>query len=345
MKQKLTNHLVYVLDSSQSMSHLRSKVVQLIDKQIKQFAVDSKKLDQETRITIYTFCGGGSWPNDLPIKIDNIVFDMDVMRFDTIDGHYICMGNTPLIDACLLGISESLQICQLHSNHAFLINIITDGEENSSKNFPSELAKRLSNLPENFTLAIMVPNSQAAFKMQQLGFEKGNIAVWETTEKGIEEAVTLTTQAVNTYMVNRSTGQRKSSNFFNVNANNLTQTDVRKAAQVLKPQESTLYKVPFSIPPKTWISNYVESLGVKYKLGKAYYQLVKPEKIQPQKEIILRDRKTGVFYFGKYNRQLLNLPDYEVKVVPGNFGDWDIFVQSTSINRHLVPGTELVLLT
>jgi len=31
-------------------------------------------------------------------------------------------------------------------------------------------------------------------------------------------------------------------------------------------------------------------------------------------------------------------------VRPGDFGKWRIFVQSTSVNRKLVPGTKLVVL-
>jgi len=37
------------------------------------------------------------------------------------------------------------------------------------------------------------------------------------------------------------------------------------------------------------------------------------------------------------------LPDFgEVRIRPGDHGNFDLFVQSTSCNRHLVEGTSLV---
>lgn len=227
----------------------------------------------------------------------------------------------------------------------FLICVITDGEENTSKSSPLELVNRIKDLPDNYTLSILVPNSQGKYYAKNLGFEEGNISIWNAdSERGYEELGRVTTQAVNSYMTMRSTGATKSNNLFKVDASKVTQTDVRKAATVLQPTEFSLLWVPNILAPKTMISTFVESNRIPYRLGKSYYELTKTEKIQPQKEIILKDIKTGTYYHGKYVRQLLNLPDYEVKVAPGDFGQWQIFVQSTAINRHLVPNTTLLVM-
>lgn len=54
--------------------------------------------------------------------------------------------------------------------------------------------------------------------------------------------------------------------------------------------------------------------------------------------------KTPV-YSGEWVRETLGLPKFgEVKVEPGNHGNWDIYVQSASTNRKLVRGTKLVYL-
>ena len=80
------------------------------------------------------------------------------------------------------------------------------------------------------------------------------------------------------------------------------------------------------------------------KRGAAFYLLMKPEnEVQDHKQIAIRDKKTGVIYSGVNARQMLGLPYHgTVKVVPGNHGGYDIFIQSTSVNRKLVKGTQVL---
>lgn len=338
MKQQLTNHFIFVLDASGSMKHLESTVVKVTDEQVKELKKTSKKLGQESRISIYTF--------DYHNNIKNIVFDMDVERFETSSGFFKTNGGqTALLDSIGKAYSDAKSISQMYSDHAFLMNILTDGIENDSRKENSTSIKALlNNLPPNWTVGILVPSQTAKFQLSNLGFPKDNIQVWETTERGYEEGGQIVTQALSNYMVGRSTGIRGSSNLFQTKAANLTPTDVRKASQVLGKDLYQTLIVTNIITPKTWISDFVTNQLGSYKLGKAFYQLTKPEKIQPQKSILLRNKKTKEVFHGLYTRQLINLPDYEVKVSPGDHGDWDIFVQSTSINRHIVPNTDLIIL-
>jgi len=79
-----------------------------------------------------------------------------------------------------------------------------------------------------------------------------------------------------------------------------------------------------------------------YRKGTGFYQLSKPEKaVQDYKVIVARNKNTGVVYGGTTQiRQLLGLPTYgTISLKPGEHGDWDLFIQSTSTNRVLVPGT------
>jgi hypothetical protein len=92
------------------------------------------------------------------------------------------------------------------------------------------------------------------------------------------------------------------------------------------------------------IKEFTWKAGIPYELGKAYYQLTKSEKIQPQKHICVMEKKTKKVYAGSYARDLLGLPATEVKVSPQTNPEFDVFVQSTSINRKLVPGTRLLVM-
>jgi hypothetical protein len=80
------------------------------------------------------------------------------------------------------------------------------------------------------------------------------------------------------------------------------------------------------------------------KRGAAFYQLMKKEdEVQDYKQIVIRDKKSKVVYSGANARQMLGLPyNGTVKVVPGNHGTYDIFIQSTSVNRKLVKGTQVL---
>ena len=55
-------------------------------------------------------------------------------------------------------------------------------------------------------------------------------------------------------------------------------------------------------------------------------------------------RVTGKIYSGNQARGLLNLPDEEVKIVPGDFGEWNVYVQSTSVNRNVIPKQRVLVI-
>ena len=80
-----------------------------------------------------------------------------------------------------------------------------------------------------------------------------------------------------------------------------------------------------------------------YQKGCAFYQLTKSELIQDYKGCYVRDRKTGDIYGGDDARQVLGLPDSKARITPVMLGQFDVFVQSTSYTRKLVPGTSLLV--
>ena len=98
--ENIINHIVLVLDASTSMTHLSSELIKVADNQIAHLAIRSKELDQETRITVYSFASSGyDWRTP---KIDCLVYDKDVLRMPSIAQVYQAKGNTPLIDATIV---------------------------------------------------------------------------------------------------------------------------------------------------------------------------------------------------------------------------------------------------
>ena len=98
------------------------------------------------------------------------------------------------------------------------------------------------------------------------------------------------------------------------------------------------------MPYEFEIRPFVERSGYTYVKGNAFYQLTKDENaVQPYKEILLREKNKQIIYGGDGARKLIGLQEkLTVAVQPGNHANWDIFVQSTSVNRKLVRGTTLL---
>ncbi len=330
MKQNYINHIALVIDASQSMYGLSSEVVKVADNQIAYLAQRSKELDQETRITVYVF-------ND---TTKCLIYDKDVLRMPSLAGQFRADGMTALVDASIKAIDDLSKTPELYGDHAFLVYVLTDGGENQSRAKPADLANRINGLKDNWTLAVFVPDQNGKFEAKKFGFPADNIAIWDTTKKGFNEVGEQIRVATDNFMTARSTGVRGSRNLFNLAA-------VDKTAVVTKLAKLHPGQYRFAdVKDEGRIDQFVEGLTKRaYKLGEAFYQLSKPEKIQPQKAVALLDVKSKSVYTGTEARKLLGLPDYEVKVTPASHPDFWIFVQSTSVNRKLVPGTKLLILS
>ena len=93
------------------------------------------------------------------------------------------------------------------------------------------------------------------------------------------------------------------------------------------------------------IKDFVESWTQEtYRQGSAYYQLVKAETIQPGKQVCIVEKATGKVFSGPEARHILNLPKFEVRVNAVDHPKFDIYIQSTSVNRKLPSGTNILVL-
>src|SRR5688572_3626524 len=147
MEQNYINHIALVLDESLSMNSRREKVVQVADNQIKYLATRSEELDQETRVSVYTF----------NTQVRCLIYDKDVLRLPSLRGLYKPSGMTALIDATIKSQEDLAATAQLYGDHAFLTYVLTDGAENASRKKSTALKSKLESLPENWTVAVLVP--------------------------------------------------------------------------------------------------------------------------------------------------------------------------------------------
>jgi hypothetical protein len=333
IENQLINHIFFVIDKSMSMHDKARDVVAVFDGQIQHLAQRSQELDQETRVSVFFFS------ND----VECIVYDKDVLRLPSLQGLYRVGGGTALIDATVSAINDLKKTPELYCNHAFLGYVLTDGEENlSRKNRATDLARIINALPDNWTIATLVPNILSVSEAKRFGFPKQNIQVWSTeNSKGMVEVGETIRRATDNFMTARSTGTRGTKNLFSMDVSNLTKTAVKNILSEVKAKDYLLLPVRREEVIKDFVESWTQT---NYRPGSAYYQLTKKETVQASKQLCVQEKVTGKVYGGTNARQLLGLPNHEVKVAPDQHDKFNIFVQSTSVNRKLVGGTNLIVL-
>jgi hypothetical protein len=333
MSQNHINHIAYVIDASSSMGGLSDAVVKVVDSQTSHLARRSKELDQETRVSVYFFADRHN--------IRCVIFDKDVLRLPSIAGLYVPCGNTALRDGTLKAIDDLETTSQIYGDHAFLIYAITDGEENNSATKAAPFAKKLNALPDNWTVAALVPNASGVHEAKTAGFPGDNVMVWTTTAKGLEEAGEKMSASTETFFQNRAKGVRGSKSLFKIDTSKLSSKKVNDSLDSLKKHEYT----EIDIRKDGSIKDIVEKeTGVDYLKGSGFYQLTKPETIQAYKKVCIRNKNSGYVYTGPKARTLLSLPDHDARIRPEDLSKFDVFVQSTSVNRKLIAGTSLLVL-
>lgn len=258
---------------------------------------------------------------------------------------YATEGGTPLFDSVgeLIEIFE--QVPDYHeADNSYLIMAVTDGAENASQKWRgARLAAKIKELQatDRWTFVFRVPKGRS-HQLEAMGIPAGNIMEWDQTQRGMEQATQQTTQAFQRYYSARASGQRSTGAFYA----DLSQVSTKQVKQTMTDisRDVTIWPVS-ERDDKEWIQHFVERRlrGEGYLKGAGFYQLSKSETIQDHKRVMIRDKKTGAVYEGYAARQMLGLPDTgSVRLRPGDHGGFDLFIQSTSYNRHLVAGTSVV---
>jgi len=102
----------------------------------------------------------------------------------------------------------------------------------------------------------------------------------------------------------------------------------------------------FEIQQTVPLNQFIKESNLNFEKGRAYYQFMRDEVIQKYKKIVIMDRATRDIYEGDTVRDLLNLPkDEDITLSPLTIGRYWVFIQSTSANRNLIPGTMFLFYT
>lgn len=321
-------------DHSASMRHLVSSAKKDYNLSIESVKNGANDSGIDTIVSVIE-CGVGS-----PATNKFVVVNSSVNSLKSLESYEANGSSTPLFDSVGELIDQLSEVPDAEDpSVSFLVMVITDGQENASRKHTAEsIKKKMRDLQntDRWTFTFRVPYGYKQ-SLVNLGVPSGNILEWEQTERGFETATTRTWNAVDTYYQGRVRGQTMSSNFYS-DLDQVKSKDLKKELEDITKQVSF-----FNIQRTCQIRDFVESKVGNYRLGKSFYQLNKPEKLQGNKLIAIRDRINGKVYAGDAARKLMNLPvGGEIKLHPGNHANYDVFIQSTSVNRKLLPSTELM---
>lgn len=329
-------------DHSASMRALSTQAMKDYNDTVASIKEAAYKQDIDTIVSV-AVCGshGYSAGTVNGVKLD--VINSNITKLKTLDNYDASYGSTPLFDSVgrLIETLETVPDSK-RDDVSFLVMVITDGEENSSKSYTAAtISKKIRDLQatDHWTFVFRVPYGYKQ-NLIKLGIPAGNIQEWEQTEESLHRGTVQTMSAVNNYYTARSMGATMSTSFY-ADASGITPGTLRKKMEDVS-DDVEVYKVRNG---GEMIRPFVEAkLKRPMQLGSAFYQLTKPEKaVQSHKRFLLRSKSTGEVFAGQNARDLLGLPSGgTINLAPGDHGNFDIFVQSTSVNRKLVAGTDVL---
>lgn len=175
-----STHILIVLDESGSMGRMQGEAIDGFNEQISEL-----KGKQTDKHSVYvSFTKFGSKPSIEYVA--KPVNEVELLTTET----YKPGGMTALYDA----VGETIQMVEdaigEPENSAFLVMVISDGQENNSKNFTSkslsEVVKRRQE--KNWTFTYMGSNQDLSVISESLGIDKRNFCSFTATKDGTNAA-------------------------------------------------------------------------------------------------------------------------------------------------------------
>ena len=332
----LKTHVAFCIDESGSIAGIVTPLVAAYNRNVSSIRDAVLAEGQEATMTALTF--GHRTLKHRVLYVGHQVQTVEELK----DSDIKPSGMTPLFDSVYLAIKKLQELDDGSDETAFIITVVTDGFENSSEKPGVQATISAMNdkiRTDRWTFTFLVPNGQASTFSQRYRIPMGNIQEWDATSSaGTEQAFVVNSAAYKGFFTQRSAGVRSTKSFYaDLSAN--TVREVRSALSKITSQVTTI-----AVPATCTIKEAIENAGLPFIKGAAFYQLVKTEKrVQPYKMVVVRVKSSGEYYSGNEARNMIGLSAVDtVRLVPGDHGKFDIFIQSTSYTRKIPAGTQVV---
>lgn len=343
----MKNYFAFIRDHSGSMARIARAAAKDYNVNVAAIKENTIKHSQDTIITVIK-CGVG----DRGLVVREVTNSSVITLQPLNESDYKADGgSTPLFDSVGSAIEAFEALPDANDpGVSFVIQATTDGIDNASVKWKYTLGKKIAQLQatDRWTFAFRVPRpdfyTNYKESLVRMGVPTGNIYEWDQTDAGVEVATKASTQAYEQYYTARARGETSTKNFYTTDASQLNVRTVK--SKLIDITDQVEFIDVTKADNGKQIRAFVQSKRVSGVMGRgaAFYQLTKTEsEVQDHKQIAIRDKKSRKVYSGAEARTMLGLPyNGTVKVVPGNHGAYDIFIQSTSVNRKLVAGTQVL---
>lgn len=336
----MKNYIGISRDHSASMSGIAKDAGRDYNAQIQAIKDGSREFGIDTIVSVVK-CGVGR-----AATVEREVVNSDVNKLVPISERgYVADGcGTPLFDS-VGDLIEQLQAVPDANDPGvtFVVMVITDGGENASRKWTGEsIARKINELrmTDRWTFSFRVPRGYKN-SLVRFGIPSGNILEWDQTSAGVQTATVATASAVRSFYTGLSKGITSTDKFY-ADLSTVTLKEV-KANLVDISKQVIVYEVD-DANDGVQIRDFVVDQGVSFTKGCAFYQLLKTESVQDYKQLAVRDNRTGSVYSGPAARDLIGIPHVgNIKLAPGNFANYEIYIQSTSVNRKLVKGMGVMI--
>jgi uncharacterized protein YegL len=215
----MKSYIALVLDKSGSMSSVRESTVRGFNEQVQVIRKSAEKEGVETYVSLVTFNENVSevFMNESSDKLAELTTKT-----------YSPDGGTALYDAVKHTVNRLQELCGINETDSlvdqynamdtsFLVIILTDGEENSSRETTAEqlsgLIKELEGTG-HWTFTVMGANINLKDLAEKMGLDKGNVAQWAATAAGTAAAFSTMGEATAMYMSDRSRGVMRTASYY-----------------------------------------------------------------------------------------------------------------------------------
>lgn len=330
----MKNYISFVNDHSGSMHTLVGAAIKDFNSNIEAIKNAASREMLDTVVSVAEL-GVGYSGKQLAVTVSN----PHVLKPKT---YWEARGGTPLYGATLMLLQMLTALPDADKpDVSFLVMITTDGEATDLEKHSSLKACMKPLLATGrWTFVARVPKNISKhdkMRLLELGIPEGNIQAWNTTAAGMAESTAKTTQAMDSYFTARSAGAKSSSSFYT----DASKVDITALEDISK--KVSLYVVPQE-DNGIEIRPFILRHRMELLKGSAFYQLTKTEsKVSYDKQVLVRDRASGKIFAGKEARNMIGLPsDRNARLHPGDHKNFDLFIQSNSVNRKLVGGTGVI---
>lgn len=205
--KKQTVHNLIILDESGSMNSIKNQIISGFNETVQSIKGSQIKFpEQEHFISVVSF-------NDLAIKLLHFIDPVD--KLNEIDGNqYQPNAATPLFDAIGFAVMKLHQVVRDQPNCNVLVTIMTDGEENASREYSGkqikELIERLKNEKWTFTY---IGTDHDVDKIA-LNLSITNTLIFEKNEAGIKDMFVKERKSRDAYYSKVQKNEDTKDNFF-----------------------------------------------------------------------------------------------------------------------------------